>query len=44
VIGVTRYFCQLKPLRTLESIRADLPAPQRETEGLPTEIIGGDAQ
>jgi type I restriction enzyme M protein len=41
-ISFTRYFYQPKPLRTLEEIRADILALERETEGLLGEIIGGD--
>jgi len=39
-ISFTRYFYQPKPLRTLEEIRADILALERETEGLLGEIIG----
>jgi len=36
----TRYFYRPQPLRTLEEIRADILALERETEGLLGEIIG----
>jgi type I restriction enzyme M protein len=42
-ISFTRYFYKPKPLRTLEEIRADIRALERETDGLLAEIIGGDA-
>ncbi len=42
-ISFTRYFYKPKPLRTLEEIRADILALERETDGLLAEIIGGDA-
>jgi type I restriction enzyme M protein len=42
-ISFTRYFYKPKPLRTLEEIRADILALERETEGLLGEIIGGSA-
>ena len=40
-ISFTRYFYKPQPLRTLEEIRADILALERETEGLLDEIIGG---
>ena len=40
-VSFTRYFYKPKPLRTLEEIRADILALERETEGLLGEIIGG---
>jgi type I restriction enzyme M protein len=40
-ISFTRYFYKPQPLRTLEEIRADILALEKETEGLLTEIIGG---
>jgi type I restriction enzyme M protein len=43
-ISFTRYFYKPQPLRTLEEIRADIEALEKETEGLLDEIIGGDAQ
>ena len=39
-ISFTRYFFQQKPLRSLEEIRADIMALDKETEGLLGEIIG----
>jgi type I restriction enzyme M protein len=38
-IPFTRYFYQPKPLRTLEEIRADIPAAEREAEGLLHELV-----
>ncbi len=43
-ISFTRYFYKPQPLRTLEEIRADILALEKETEGLLGEIIGGSAQ
>ncbi len=40
-ISFTRYFYKPQPLRTLEEIRADLLALEKETEGLLGEIMGG---
>lgn len=37
----TRYFYQPKPLRTLEEIRANILAVQREAEGLLDELVQG---
>ena len=42
-ISFTRYFYKPKPMRTLEEIRADILALEKETEGLLGEIIGGSA-
>ena len=42
-ISFTRYFYKPQPLRTLEEIRADILALEKETEGLLGEIIGGSA-
>ena len=42
-ISFTRYFYQPAPLRTLEEIRADILALERETEGLLGDIIGAAA-
>jgi len=39
-ISFTRYFYKPEPLRTLEAIRADILALEKETEGLLGEIIG----
>ena len=41
-ISFTRYFYKPKPMRTLDEIRADILALEKETEGLFGEIIGGD--
>ena len=40
-ISFTRHFYKPQPLRTLEEIRADILALDRETEGLLDEIVGG---
>jgi len=40
-ISFTRYFYKPQPLRTLEEIRSDILALEKETEGLLSEIIGG---
>ena len=40
-ISFTRYFYKPQPLRTLDEIRADILALEKETEGLIGEIIGG---
>ena len=42
-ISFTRYFYKPQPMRTLEEIRADILALERETEGLLGEIIGSRA-
>jgi type I restriction enzyme M protein len=39
-ISFTRYFYKPQPLRTLEEIRAEILALEKETEGLLSEIIG----
>jgi type I restriction enzyme M protein len=39
-ISFTRYFYKPRPLRTLEEIRADILALEKETEGLLGEILG----
>ncbi len=39
-ISFTRYFYKPQPLRTLEEIRADIKALEKETEGLLSEITG----
>jgi type I restriction enzyme M protein len=39
-VSFTRYFYKPQPLRTLEEIRADIVALEKETEGLLSEIIG----
>ena len=41
-ISFTRYFYEPQPLRTLEEIRADILALEKETVGLLGEIIGTD--
>jgi len=41
-ISFTRYFYKPQPLRTLEKIRADILALEKETEGLLGEIVGGE--
>ena len=38
-ISFTRYFYKPQPLRTLEEIRADIVALEKETEGLLNEIV-----
>jgi len=40
-ISFTRYFYKPKPLRSLEKIRTDILAVEKETEGLLGQIIGG---
>ncbi|HOP98625.1 MAG TPA: class I SAM-dependent DNA methyltransferase [Verrucomicrobiota bacterium] len=42
-ISFTRYFYKPQPLRTLEEIRADILALEKETEGLLSEIVGRGA-
>jgi type I restriction enzyme M protein len=42
-VSFTRYFYKPQPLRTLDEIRADILALEKETEGLLGEIIGGEA-
>ena len=39
-VSFTRYFFKPQPLRTLDEIRADILALEKETEGLLEEIIG----
>ena len=39
-ISFNRYFYKPKPLRSLEEIRADILAVQKESEGLLDEILG----
>jgi type I restriction enzyme M protein len=43
-ISFTRYFYKPQPLRSLEEIRADILALERETEGLLAEIVGSDTR
>lgn len=40
-VSFTRYFYKPQPLRTLDEIRADILALEKETDGLLEEIIGG---
>ncbi len=40
-VSSTRYFYKPQPLRSLEEIRADILALEKETEGLLAEIVGG---
>jgi type I restriction enzyme M protein len=40
-VSFTRYFCQPKPLRILEEIRAHILAVQKEAEGLLDEVVQG---
>jgi type I restriction enzyme M protein len=42
-VSFTRYFYKPQPLRTLEEIRADILALEKETEGLLGEIMGKGA-
>jgi type I restriction enzyme M protein len=39
-VSFTRYFYKPQPMRTLEEIRADILAVERETEGLLADILG----
>ena len=39
-ISFTRYFYKPEPMRSLEEIRADILAVEKETEGLLDEILG----
>ena len=40
-VSFTRYFYEPNPMRTLEEIRADILAVEKETEGLLGEILAG---
>ena len=40
-INFSRHFYKPRPMRSLEEIRADILALERETEGLLAEVIGG---
>jgi hypothetical protein len=40
-ISFNRYFYKPQPLRTLDEIRSDILAVEKETEGLLAEIVGG---
>jgi len=42
-ISYNRYFYEPQPMRTIEEIRGDILALEKETEGLLDEIIGRDA-
>ncbi len=42
-VSFTRFFYKPQPLRSLDAIRADILALEKETEGLLFEIIGGAA-
>ena len=42
-ISFTRYFYKPQPMRSLEEIRADILALEKETAGLLGEIVGGSA-
>lgn len=42
-VSFSRYFYRPKPLRTLDDIRTDIVALERETEGLLDEIVGSTA-
>ena len=41
-VSFTRYFYKPAPMRTLEEIRADILALERETEGLLEQLVGAD--
>jgi type I restriction enzyme M protein len=43
-ISFTRHFYQPKPLRTLEEIRIDILAVEKEAEGLLDELLKGGMQ
>ena len=43
-VSFTRYFYKPQPMRTLDEIRADILALEKETEGLLSEIVGGGGQ
>lgn len=43
-INFNRYFYKPKALRSLEEIRADLLAVEKESKGLLEEILGGKQQ
>ena len=43
-VSFTRYFYKPQPLRSLDEIRADILALEKETEGLLSEIIGGSVR
>jgi len=41
-VNFNRYFYKPQPLRSLDEIRADILALEKETQGLLSEIVGGD--
>ena len=41
-ISFTRYFYKPQPMRSLEEIRAEIMALEKETDGLLEEILGGE--
>jgi len=43
-ISFNRYFYKPQPLRSLEEIRADILALEKETEGLLSEVVGGTSE
>jgi len=43
-VSFTRHFYKPQPLRTLEEIRADILAVEKEAEGMLAEIIGESTQ
>ena len=43
-ISFTRYFYKPKPMRTLQEIRADILALEKETEGLLGDILRGGSK
>ena len=43
-ISFTRHFYQPQPLRTLDAIRADILAVEKEAEGLLDELLHGGAK
>ena len=43
-VSFARYFYKPQPLRTLEEIRADILALEKETEGLLSEIVGNGSR
>jgi len=43
-ISFNRYFYKPQPMRTLDEIRADILALEKETEGMLAEIIGGQVK
>ncbi|MHB8512430.1 MAG: type I restriction-modification system subunit M [Actinomycetota bacterium] len=43
-VSFARYFYRPQPLRSMDEIREDILALEKETEGLLSEIVGGDAR